>query len=143
MIQLFGFSILAYKNTIEKSVTGVSLKTLECYSLVFLFRFLSVIFYSGYLPLDKSGDWFYQFCEVLSFVVVLYNIYLILFPLKYTHNIHCDNYGHFTKYIPNRMCHYVVLVLPALILAIVYIKEFFFHIFFFSFLFILFFSYLF
>lgn len=122
MIQLFGFSILAYKNTLEQSVTGVSLKTLECYSFVFLFRFLSIIFYSGYLPLDKSGDWFYQFCEVLSLIVTLYNIYLILFPLKYTHNIHCDNYGYITRYIPNRISHIIMLVIPSLTLAIVHIN---------------------
>jgi hypothetical protein len=27
-------------------------------------------FYEGYLPFDKSGDWFYQTCEVLALLMV-------------------------------------------------------------------------
>lgn len=53
MIQLFAFLILCYKNILSQSVNGLSLKTLECYSIVYLFRFISVLFYSGYLPYDK------------------------------------------------------------------------------------------
>lgn len=32
---------------------------------------LPLQFYEGYLPFDKSGDWFYQACEVLALLMVL------------------------------------------------------------------------
>ena len=35
-----------------------------------LFLSLSAQFYEGYLPFDKSGDWFYQACEILALVQV-------------------------------------------------------------------------
>ena len=37
---------------------------------------------------SRSGDWFYQFVEAYTLVVILLNIYLIMKPLKYTHNVH-------------------------------------------------------
>lgn len=36
----------------------------------------------------RTGDGFYQFVEGFSFVVVMILIYLIMIPLKYTHNSH-------------------------------------------------------
>ena len=44
----------------SKSAKGVSLKTLELYALTFLVRLLSIMRHQGYLPFDKSGDWFYH-----------------------------------------------------------------------------------
>ena len=40
---------------VPTTCTGVSLKTLELYALVFAFRLSSILFFDGYLPYDKYG----------------------------------------------------------------------------------------
>lgn len=55
----------------DKNTSGISLKTLQCYALVFAARLCSILVYEGYLPYDRSGDWFYQACEILGFLMVL------------------------------------------------------------------------
>lgn len=72
----FGFFILCFRMYASKTGTflkhmqmdfnslllvctgsSVSLKSLEAYVVVFLFRILSIMRHEGYLPYDKSGDW--------------------------------------------------------------------------------------
>ena len=53
---LVGMTVTIYRN---KDVTGLSFGTMACYVLVYSARLISVLFYEGYLPYDKSGDWFY------------------------------------------------------------------------------------
>ena len=69
-----------------KTAKGVSLKTLELYAAVFFFRLLSILRHQGYLPFDKSGDWFYHFVEIFSQILVGLSIYLVFVPLMPTYN---------------------------------------------------------
>lgn len=59
-MRCFGFGLLNFKMWSSKSAKGVSLKTLELYALTFSVRLLSIMRHQGYLPFDKSGDWFYH-----------------------------------------------------------------------------------
>ena len=59
-MRCFGFGLLNFRMWSSKSAKGVSLKTLELYALTFLVRLLSIMRHQGYLPYDKSGDWFYH-----------------------------------------------------------------------------------
>lgn len=59
-MRCFGFGLLNYKMWSSKTAKGVSLKTLELYALTFSVRLLSIMRHQGYLPFDKSGDWFYH-----------------------------------------------------------------------------------
>ena len=61
------------------SPAGISLKTLEAYALVFALRWTSILMYEGYLPFDKSGDWFYQATEIFSLCEVAVLIVAVLF----------------------------------------------------------------
>ena len=38
--------------------------------------------------IQSSGDWLYTFVEWVTLVTVLLILYLMMVPLKYTHNIH-------------------------------------------------------
>lgn len=58
---------------------GISLKTLEAYAAVFALRLTSILMYEGYLPFDKSGDWFYQATEVLSLAEVAVLLVAVLY----------------------------------------------------------------
>lgn len=112
MLTLVAFGMLVTKVIIHKGTSGISIKSLQAFALVFAGRLCSILvsqqsigagrlvgrlhrlalptectsthfivpceplhaplqFYEGYLPFDKSGDWFYQACEVLALLMVL------------------------------------------------------------------------
>ena len=79
MVRTLGFIILASKSVTQKSVAGISLKTLQLYAVVFTLRLSSILFFEGYLPFDASGDWFYQVNEVAGLLIVLFNIFDLSF----------------------------------------------------------------
>lgn len=118
LVQLFAFITLGFKILKTQSVMGISLQTLQCYACVYFARSLSVLFFQGYLPYDKSGDWLYQFCEVVSLFVVLYDIYLVAVTFKTTHNRHLDSFGA-VNWLPPGYGN-LLLIVPALILAILF-----------------------
>lgn len=70
-VQCLGFLALLLKVRAQKTVTGISSKSLEVYSLVFLFRLSSTLVKNGYIPVDRSGDWVYQAADIVSFLIVL------------------------------------------------------------------------
>ena len=71
LLVLFGFGLLVAKLAITRKLTNVSFKTLQAYALVFSARLCSILFYEGYLPFDRSGDWFYQTVEAAALVLTL------------------------------------------------------------------------
>ena len=101
---------------LSKSGASVSLKSLEAYVLVFVFRLLSIYRHEGYLPYDRSGDWFYHLVEVTSLVFAGISIYLLKYRFKATYDEDKDSFGNL--HIPNHLgvCYIVV---PCFLLAIV------------------------
>jgi len=118
LARLFGFCMLLIKMHSERNTSGVSLKTLELYVLVFLGRLSSILFYEGYLPYDSSGDWLYTTVEVVSLLVVLVLIYMTLMTYSSTYNAAEDGFGK-TSQIPTQFGP-VLLVVPSLLLAILF-----------------------
>lgn len=59
-MRCFGFGLLIFKMLTSWSSKGISLKTLELYILTFSVRLFSIMRHQGYLPYDKTGDWFYH-----------------------------------------------------------------------------------
>ena len=51
---------------------------------MFFFRLCSILFFDGYLPFDKSGDWFYQVVEVVALVLTGVMIALVAFVYEHT-----------------------------------------------------------
>ena len=86
-VRAFAFGILIFKAFSQKSVAGLSLKTLQLYSVVFFLRLYSVLNFQGYLPFDSSGDWLYSFLEMSAFVMSLVCMYLVMFQFKSTYDI--------------------------------------------------------
>ncbi|KAK8798635.1 hypothetical protein WA588_003715, partial [Blastocystis sp. NMH] len=117
VISAFGFGLILFRSITTHSVSGISLKSLQCYALVYLTRTIAVCNSSSYLPFDKSGDWFYQCVEGLSFVIVVFLIYLVMVPLKYTHNSHHDTFGQ-GFFLPKQYTA-LYLIVPALVLTLI------------------------
>lgn len=118
LARLFGFCFLLIKMQSERNASGVSLKTLEVYVLVFLGRLCSIMFYEGYLPYDSSGDWLYTAVEFLSLSVVLALIFLTLVTFSSTYNVAEDGFGK-TSAIPSQFGP-ILLVVPAFVLAVLF-----------------------
>ena len=53
MVSAFSFCLVLFRAITAKSVSGVSLKSLQCYACVFLARTIAVCNSTSYLPFDK------------------------------------------------------------------------------------------
>lgn len=113
----FAFLILIAKVHTQRSNSGLSLKTLQAYSVVFVARLCSILFYEGYLPFDKSGDWFYQVVEVLALGSVLYLVYCAVSLYPGTYNERVDVFGNQPP-VPNKAGVLWILA-PTLVLAVI------------------------
>ncbi|CAE7774093.1 KdelR [Symbiodinium microadriaticum] len=116
-MRCFGFALLNFKMINGKSSRGVSVKTLELYAIVFLCRVLSITRHQGYLPFDKTGDWFYHFVEIISFLAVCCAIYILFGPLRSTYERKYDKFGNLN--VPDYL-GVVYLLGPCVLLAIVF-----------------------
>jgi len=114
-LRFFGFGLLNYKVWTEKTVAGLSVKTLEVYVLVFINRLVSILRHEQYLPFDRSGDWFYHTVEIFSLFAVCLAIYGVFKPFRATYEESNDKFGAYL--IPSQL-GVVYLILPCLILAI-------------------------
>ena len=116
-MKTFGFSLLNFKMWSGKSAGGVSVKTLELYGLVFFFRLFSILRHQGYLPYDKTGDWFYHMVEIMSIAMVGLAIYGIFGPLISTYREKHDNFGNL--HIPGEFGA-AYLAVPCIVLGILF-----------------------
>jgi len=117
LIRLFGFASLLFKCVSTRSAAGLSLKTLELYIGVFVFRLCSILFYEGYLPYDKSGDWLYQTVETASLFVVCATAFTVAVMFKATYAADEDWFGK-GMHLPAEFGA-VYLAVPCLVLALI------------------------
>jgi ER lumen protein retaining receptor len=115
MARMFGFGILNVKTWKSRRASGVSIKTLQLYCLVFFFRLTSIFRHEGYLPYDKSGDWLYHIIELVAFVFTSSVLYGCMVPFKGTYQADLDKFGEFN--VPPGYGA-VYLAAPALLFAI-------------------------
>jgi len=80
-VQCLGFVLLRMKVRKQRNVSGISSRALQLYVVMYLARLNSTLRYNGYLPVDRSGDWVYQACDVAALAVVL----SLLFDIHKTH----------------------------------------------------------
>jgi len=114
MSRMFGFGILNLKTWKSQRATGVSVKTLQLYSIVFFVRLTSIVRHEGYLPYDKSGDWLYHFIEIMALVFSASALYGCMVPFKATYQSECDRFGELS--VPPGFGA-LYLAVPVLILA--------------------------
>jgi len=86
-IQCLGFATLVAKAQWQKSMSGISLKTLQLYAAVLALRLATTLTYGGYLPVDRSGDFVYQLADMISLGCVLS---LLTNNYKHTYQDWCD-----------------------------------------------------
>lgn len=118
LLVVLSFGILVAKMVRDKNTSSISVKMLQCYSLVFAARLCSILFYEGYLPYDRSGDWFYQTCEVLSLIMVLGMLVAATFVYpRHQKDAVADGFGGW--YIPSALGA-LWLIVPSLLIALIF-----------------------
>ncbi|CAK4081390.1 unnamed protein product [Aphanomyces euteiches] len=113
-VRAFGFGILIFKSLTQKSVAGLSLKTLQLYAFVFFFRLCSITRYQGYLPYDRSGDWLYTFIEFLALALTAAVIFLVTVQFRGSYDFKYDTFGHL--HVPSEYGIAYILV-PCILLG--------------------------
>jgi len=69
MISMMSLLMMLFKIEMAKSVQGVSMNMIISFLLFLSCRAASIIFWQGYLPYDATGDWMYQFVEVIQVAI--------------------------------------------------------------------------
>ncbi|KAL7425331.1 hypothetical protein ACHAXH_007855 [Discostella pseudostelligera] len=115
MSRMFGFGILNVKTFLSKRATGISIKTLQLYCLVFFFRLTSIVRHEGYLPYDKSGDWLYHVIEIMALLFTATALWGCMGPFSHTYQADMDKFGEMN--VPPGFGG-VYLAVPVLVLAI-------------------------
>jgi hypothetical protein len=69
-LQCLAFFSLLQRVERTKSLAGISMKTLELYAVYLILRLGCTLTRSGYLPVDRSGDWVYQAADIASLACV-------------------------------------------------------------------------
>lgn len=75
--EFLGLLILCLKVHGTKTVAGISSQSILLVASSLVFRCASTVVYSGYLPVDKSGDYMVQMMDCSSFCCALYLLHAI------------------------------------------------------------------
>jgi len=75
-----------------KNVRGISAKSLMMQAAVHILRLCSTTWLKGYIPSDETGDWFYQFMDVLMLVMCLFLLHAVLKTHRSTYQEDCDDF---------------------------------------------------
>lgn len=90
-VQCLGFTLLNFKVRSTKSVAGLSSGMFVLFILHLTLRLTSTCIKNGYIPVDRSGDYMYQFLDLVSLGMCCNILYRI-------HKVHAYTYqeGHDT-----------------------------------------------
>jgi len=92
MMQFLAFSLLAVQTVVSGNVQGISARALALDALALCCRLSSTTWLNGYLPVDASGDWFYQVVDVCSLVLVLYLLRKLLVKQRSSYQAEEDSF---------------------------------------------------
>jgi len=80
--QALAFALLYMQISGNRSVAGISGRSLIMHAVKLCCRLGTTLWLDGYLPTDKSGDWIYQVGDVLSLLLVLQILFSIFVAHK-------------------------------------------------------------
>jgi len=105
VVQCMGFVILSMRVRMAKSVAGISSKTLSLFVLFLCVRLVSTTLKKGYIPVDRSGQYFYQLMDMCTVALASHLLYCC-------HKTYAHSYQEEHDTLP-----VLPLVIPCVILA--------------------------
>lgn len=91
MLQCLAVILLAAQVITSSSVAGISARTVGLEALALIFKLSSTLNYNGYLPVDESGDWFFQGIDMCGVVAALWILYQALVGMRTSYQSDEDN----------------------------------------------------
>merc|ERR1719502_1303698 len=91
LAQALSFVLLQIQISLNKSVAGISGKTMMMHLVKLVCKLGTTLWLDGYLPMDKSGDWIYQVGDVVSLLMVLQILLCVLVSHKATYQSDQDS----------------------------------------------------
>jgi len=73
--QALSFVLLQVQISTNGSVAGISGKSMIMHAAKLCCRLATTLFLDGYLPTDKSGDFIYQACDIVSLLLVFHILF--------------------------------------------------------------------
>jgi len=85
MVQCFALVTLAMQVVSTRSAAGISARSLVLEAAALCCRLSSTTWLNGYLPVDASGDWFYQAVDVCALAVTLWLLHEVMVKRRSTY----------------------------------------------------------
>jgi len=92
MFQCLAFALLGMQTFASGSSVGISARALGLDAVALVCRLSSTTWLQGYLPVDESGDWFYQAVDICSLVTVLWLLHRVLVAQRSTYQANEDSF---------------------------------------------------
>jgi ER lumen protein retaining receptor len=90
MMQCFSFILLGLHTMTRGSASHISARSLMFEATSFICRLSSTSWLNGYLPVDATGDWIFQACDVVSLLIVLWLLFYTLSEKRHTYEEKAD-----------------------------------------------------
>eukprot|EP00929_Paragymnodinium_shiwhaense_P002928 TRINITY_DN103269_c0_g1_i1.p1 TRINITY_DN103269_c0_g1~~TRINITY_DN103269_c0_g1_i1.p1 ORF type:complete len:294 (+),score=72.14 TRINITY_DN103269_c0_g1_i1:78-959(+) len=92
MFQCLGVGLLAAQVFSSKSAAGISASALGIHALGVCSRLSSTLWLNGYLPVDDSGDWFYQAVDISAVLLELWTLHQVLVVRRNSYQEEADTF---------------------------------------------------
>lgn len=92
MVQCFALVTLAMQVVSSGSANGISARSLALEAAALCCRLSSTTWLNGYLPVDASGDWFYQVVDVCAVLVTIWLLRALMVTHRSTYQISQDSF---------------------------------------------------
>jgi len=92
MLQCLAVILLAAQVIASGSVAGISARTVGLEALALMFKLISTLNYNGYLPVDESGDWFYQSVDLCAVAAALWLLYQAVVAKRHSYQSTDDTF---------------------------------------------------
>merc|ERR550514_1616452 len=91
MFQCLALVLLVLQSCSSGSAGGISAQSLILEAVSLGCRLANTTWLDGYLPVDKSGDFFFQAVDVCSFAIVIWLLHRVLFVQTETYQASDDS----------------------------------------------------
>jgi ER lumen protein retaining receptor len=100
LIQCASFLLLSMRVRAHKSVAGISSKTMQMFVLYMSVRLCSTTLKRGYIPVDRSGHYFYQLMDFCTLVLAAHVVYCCHKTYSHTYQEEHDTFPIFHCVLP-------------------------------------------
>lgn len=93
LVQVMALSALLMAIHVRRSVAGLSLKSILMQGVSFFLRLCSTSWLKGYIPVDSTGDWLYQFADFCALCLCLQLAYLVSVTYRRSYQAEQDSFA--------------------------------------------------